>query len=82
MSETQPPDEPPPPEGPKLSADTPSPPSRPGDAPRCRRRAYEPPPPHPIRLAVYDDLKRSRLTVFFRLLLLIPHFVWQYVWGS
>ena len=28
---------------------------------------------HPIRLVVTDDLKRSRLTVFFRLLLVIPH---------
>ena len=32
--------------------------------------------PHPIRLVVTDDLGRSRLTVFFRLLLAIPHFVW------
>lgn len=38
--------------------------------------------PHSIRLAVDDDLKRSRLTVFFRLLLAIPHLVWQYVWLS
>lgn len=36
---------------------------------------------HPIRLVVTDDLKRSRLTVFFRLLLAIPHFVWLYLWG-
>ncbi len=36
---------------------------------------------HPIRLIVTDDLKRSRLTVFFRLLLAIPHFVLLYVWG-
>jgi hypothetical protein len=28
---------------------------------------------HPIRLAANDDLRRSRLTVFFRLLLVIPH---------
>jgi hypothetical protein len=35
---------------------------------------------HPIRLAVTDDLRRSRLTVFFRLLLAIPHFVWLYLW--
>lgn len=28
---------------------------------------------HPIRLIVDDDLVRSRLTVFFRLLLVIPH---------
>ena len=37
--------------------------------------------PHPIRLTVFDDRKRSRLTVFLRLLLAIPHLVWQYVWG-
>lgn len=40
-----------------------------------------PPSPHPIRLTVFDDLKRSRLTVFFRILLLIPHLAWQYAWG-
>ena len=28
-----------------------------------------------------DDLRRSRLTVFFRLLLAIPHFVWLLLWG-
>ncbi len=31
---------------------------------------------HPIRLVVTDDLARSRLTVFFRLLLSIPHILW------
>jgi hypothetical protein len=31
---------------------------------------------HPIRLVVTDDLHRSRLTVFFRLLLAIPHLFW------
>jgi hypothetical protein len=31
---------------------------------------------HPVRLLVTDDLHRSRLTVFFRLLLAIPHFFW------
>lgn len=36
---------------------------------------------HPIRLVVTDDLKRSRLTVFFRLLLAIPHFIWLELWG-
>ena len=36
---------------------------------------------HPIGLIVTDDLNRSRLTVFFRLLLAIPHFVWLYIWG-
>jgi hypothetical protein len=36
---------------------------------------------HPIRLVVEDDLQRSRLTVFFRLLLAIPHFVWLLLWS-
>jgi Domain of unknown function (DUF4389) len=35
------------------------------------------PEQRPIRLVVRDDeLRRSRLTVFFRLLLAIPLFVW------
>jgi Domain of unknown function (DUF4389) len=38
-------------------------------------------PPHPVRLAVSDDLRRSRLTVFFRLLLALPHFVWLLLWS-
>jgi hypothetical protein len=82
MSDPQPPERPPP------SEDTPEAPQQPettraevpseetGAAPF----AYEPPPPHPIRLVVYDDLKRSRLTVFFRFLLLIPHIIWQWLW--
>jgi hypothetical protein len=37
--------------------------------------------PHPIRLVVTDDLRRNRLTVFFRLLLAIPHFIWLALWG-
>ncbi|HZD87035.1 MAG TPA: DUF4389 domain-containing protein [Gaiellaceae bacterium] len=36
---------------------------------------------HPISLVVTDDLKRSRLTVFFRLLLVIPHFIWLWLWS-
>ena len=36
---------------------------------------------HPIRLVVTDDLRRNRLTVFFRLLLAIPLFVWLALWG-
>jgi hypothetical protein len=36
--------------------------------------------PHPIRLVVLDELRRNRLTVFFRLLLAIPHFVWAFAW--
>jgi hypothetical protein len=36
----------------------------------------------PIRLVVRDDeLQRSRLTVFFRLFLAIPHFIWLTLWG-
>jgi hypothetical protein len=41
----------------------------------------EPPELHPIHLVITDDLHRSRLTVFFRLLLVIPHFVWLALWG-
>jgi hypothetical protein len=36
---------------------------------------------HPIQLVVTDDLRRSRLTVFFRLLLVIPHLIWLGLWG-
>lgn len=36
---------------------------------------------HPIRISVEDDLARSRLTVFFRLLLAIPHIVWLILWS-
>ena len=36
---------------------------------------------HPIRLTVDDDLRRNRLTVFFRLILAIPHLIWLYLWG-
>jgi hypothetical protein len=69
MSEAQPPEaESPAPEG-----------TPPGTAPLATPQAE--PSPHPIRLVVYDDLKRSRLTVFFRLLLLIPHLIWQYPWS-
>jgi Domain of unknown function (DUF4389) len=35
---------------------------------------------HPVELVVEDDLRRSRLTVFFRLLLAIPHYVWLGLW--
>ncbi len=36
---------------------------------------------HPITLVVEDDLRRSRVTVFFRLLLAIPHFFWFQIWS-
>jgi hypothetical protein len=67
MSETQPPEEPQTPEG-----------MPPGTVPLAIPQAQ----PHPVQLIVDDDLKRSRLTVFFRLLLAIPHFLWWYVWSS
>jgi hypothetical protein len=34
----------------------------------------------PIALELADDLRRSRLTVFFRVLLAFPHFVWLTLW--
>ena len=36
--------------------------------------------PHPIRLEVSDDLRRSRLTVLFRLLLALPVLIWVTLW--
>ena len=36
---------------------------------------------HPVRLVVEDDYRRNRLTVFFRLLLAIPHYVWFFLWS-
>jgi hypothetical protein len=38
-------------------------------------------PPHPIRLELADHVERSRLTVFFRLLLAIPHLIWLALWS-
>lgn len=35
----------------------------------------------PVRVGVADDLRRSRLTVFFRLPLAVPHLVWLTLWG-
>ncbi len=35
---------------------------------------------HPIRLVNNDDLERNRLTVFFRLILAIPHFIFLTLW--
>lgn len=39
------------------------------------------PAEHPVRLVVDDDLRRNRLTVFFRLILAIPHYVWFILWS-
>ena len=38
-------------------------------------------PHHPVSLVVTDDLQRSRLTTFFRLLLAIPHYILISLWG-
>jgi len=35
----------------------------------------------PVQLIVSDDMQRSRLSVFFRLLLAIPHLIWLGLWG-
>jgi hypothetical protein len=35
----------------------------------------------PIELEVGGELERSRVTVFFRLLLAIPHLIWVSLWG-
>jgi hypothetical protein len=56
------------------------PPSDPGLPPGAVPLAVPEWTPHPVRLIVNDDLKRSRLTVFFRILLVIPHLFWQYFW--
>ena len=39
------------------------------------------PPDRPVRVSVDDDLSRSRLTVFFRLFLALPHLIWLALWG-
>ncbi len=35
----------------------------------------------PVKLVVSDDQQRNRLTVFFRLLLALPHLIWLSLWG-
>src|SRR5581483_10290594 len=35
---------------------------------------------HPVRLVVADDYHRNRWTVFFRLILFIPHGIWFSLW--
>jgi hypothetical protein len=37
--------------------------------------------PHAIELRLDDDGRRSRLTVFFRFLLALPHLVWLLLWS-
>lgn len=36
---------------------------------------------HPVRVVVTDDLRRSRLTVLFRIVLVIPHLLWATLWA-
>ncbi len=43
--------------------------------------AFEAPAPSPVWLSNEDDPRRSRLTVFFRLLLALPHIVWLELWA-
>lgn len=38
-------------------------------------------PAHPVRITVSGGLEHSRLTVFFRILLAIPHILWLLLWG-
>lgn len=48
--------------------------------PAAMLAGIEPPPPHPVRVEADDELRRSRLTVFFRILLAVPHLVWLALW--
>jgi len=41
----------------------------------------DPIPPHPVRLETDEDRIRNRVTVFFRLLLAIPHLIWLFLWS-
>lgn len=43
--------------------------------------AVEPGADHPIQVLVDDDCQRSRLTVFFRWILAIPHYFWLFGWS-
>ncbi|MDH4341198.1 MAG: DUF4389 domain-containing protein [Thermoleophilia bacterium] len=38
-------------------------------------------PAHPVRIVVTDDLGRPRLTILFRVFLVIPHIVWLTLWS-
>lgn len=51
------------------------------DSDPLARQYGDPAPDHPIRISEDDDLRRSRLTVFFRVLLWLPHLVWLILWG-
>lgn len=54
----------------------------PNSDPTAMLAGVERPPLHPVRLVgEADDLRRSRLTVFFRIVLLIPLFIWLVIWA-
>ena len=38
-------------------------------------------PAHPVRLDLTDHVRRSRLTVFFRFPLAVPHLIWLTLWS-
>jgi Domain of unknown function (DUF4389) len=52
------------------------------DSDPLTRDYRDPAPDHPIRISTDGDLRRSRLTVFFRILLWLPHLVWLILWGA
>ncbi len=39
------------------------------------------PPEHPVTMSVAGDLHRTRMTVFFRLPLAVPHLIWVTLWA-
>ena len=51
------------------------------DADPSLPESLEPVPASPVRLSLDDDPRRSRLTVFFRLFLALPHLVWLGLWA-
>jgi hypothetical protein len=54
----------------------------PNSDPSAMLEGFERPPLHPVRVVgEAADLRRSRLTVLFRLLLAIPHIVWLALWA-
>jgi hypothetical protein len=54
----------------------------PNSDPTAMLAEIEPPPLHPVHLVgEAHDLRRSRVTTFFRLFLAIPHLIWLVLWG-
>jgi hypothetical protein len=54
----------------------------PNSDPTALLSSVDRPPMHPVHLVGdADDLRRSRVTVFFRLLLALPHLVWLVLWS-